>query len=140
MRDGTIDGDFRWLRSVFHFARRHRVNGRPVLPVNPLEDLEWPKEKNPQKPVASHKRYTATQEHTDAVDPDGRLRCILALARFTGRRESAICGLRTNDVLRDDAAVARKLAEAGMDERMAGHMPHSLRRLSSNGCKSDYVR
>ena len=139
MRDGTIDGDFRWLRSVFHFGRRHRVNGRPVLPVNPLEDLEWPKEKNPQKPVASHKRYTETQEHTDAVDPDGRLRCILALARFTGRRESAICRLRANDVLRDDAAVARELAEAGMDERMAGHMPHGAIRWSDKTDKQGFL-
>ena len=139
VRDGTIDGDFRWLRSVFHFARRHKVNGRPVLAVNPLEDLEWPKEKNPQKPVASHERYTRTQEHSDAVDPDGRLRCILALARFTGRRESAICRLRANDVLRDDAAMARELAEAGMDERMAGHMPHGAIRWSATTDKQGFL-
>ena len=35
VRDGTIDGDFKWLRSVFHFARRHKVGGRPALPVKP---------------------------------------------------------------------------------------------------------
>ena len=60
--------------------------------MNPLEDLTWPKEKNPHKPIASQERYTRTQEHTDAVDPVGRLRCILALARLTGRRESANAG------------------------------------------------
>ena len=131
VRDGTIDGDFRWLRSVFNFARHHKIAGRPVLSVNPLEDLVWPKEKNPRKPIASHERYTRTQEHTDTVDPEGRLRCILALARLTGRRESAICGLRASDVLRDDVAVAKELAEAGMDERIASHMPHGAIRWSA---------
>jgi integrase len=139
VRDGTIDGDFRWLRSVFNFARRHRVSGRSAIPSNPLEDLTWPKEKNPQKPIASHERYTRTQEHTDTVDPKGRLRCILALARLTGRRESAICGLRTNDVLRDDAAVAKELAGAGMDERIAGHMPHGAIRWSDETDKEGFL-
>jgi len=139
VRDGTIDGDFRWLRSVFNFARRHRVSGRPAIPSNPLEDLTWPKEKNPHKPIASHERYIRTQEHTDVVDPSGRLRCILALARLTGRRESAICGLRVNDVLRDDAAVTRQLAEAGMDERIAGHMPHGAIRWSDETDKEGFL-
>ena len=139
VRDGTIDGDFKWLRSVFHFARRHKVGGRPALPVNPLEDITWPKEKNPHKPIASHERYTRTQEHTDAVDPAGRIRCILALARLTGRRESAICGLRVNDVLRDDAAVVKELAEAGMDERIAGHMPHGAIRWSDEIDKEGFL-
>ena len=139
VRDGTIDGDFRWLRSVFNFARRHRVDGRPALSMNPLEDLSWPKEKNPQRPIASHERYTRTQEHTDTVDPHGRLRCILALARYTGRRESAICGLRANDVLRDSAAVAKELAEAGMDERIAGHMPHGAIRWNDETDKEGFL-
>ena len=137
--DGTLDGDFRWLRSAFNFARRHKVSGRPVLPTNPLEDLTWPKEKNPRKPIASHERYARTQEHTDAVDPEGRLRCILALARFTGRRESAICGLRASDVLRDDAAVARELAEAGLDVRIAGHMPNGAIRWSNETDKEGFL-
>ena len=102
VRNGTIDGDFRWLRSVFNFARHQ--NGKRFLSEDPLVDLPpwpkekrspWPKEKNKLKPVASQNRYTRTQEHADAVDPKGRLRCILALARLTGRRESAICGLRS---------------------------------------------
>ncbi len=139
VRDGTIDGDFKWLRSVFHFARRHKVGGRSALPANPLEDLTWPKEKNPHKPIASHERYIRTQEHTDVVDPAGRLRCILALARLTGRRESAICGLRVSDVLRDDAAVAKELAGAGMDERIAGHMPNGAIRWSDEIDKEGFL-
>ena len=149
VRDGTVDGDFKWLRSVFNFARHHKVaDGRRFLLVDPLDDLQawpkekkrpWPKEKNKRRPIASHERYTRAQEHTDAVDPEGRLRCILALARLTGRRESAICGLRTNDVLRDDVAVAKELAGAGMDERIAGHMPHGAIRWSDERDKEGFL-
>lgn len=124
VRDGTLDADFRWLSSVFNFARRHRVRGERLLHENPLHDVTWPKEKNPRRPVASHQRFVATMKHVDAVDPDGRLRCILALARFTGRRESAICELQSNDVLRDQEVIRAALAAAGMDERIAEHMPH----------------
>ena len=149
VRDGTVDGDFKWLRSVLNFARRHKVDGgRRFLSVDPLDDLPawpkekrspWPKEKNKRKPVASHERYARTQEHTDAVDPTGRLRCILALARFTGRRESAICGLGTTDVLRDQAAVTQELAGAGMDERIGGHMPHGALRWNAATDKEGFL-
>ena len=149
VRDGTIDGDFRWLRSVFNFARHRKVDGgRRFLLVDPLDDLQrwpkeknspWPKEKNKLRPIASHERYTRTQEHTDTVDSEGRLRCILALARLSGRRESAICGLRANDVLRDDAAVSKELAEAGMDEGIAGHMPHGAIRWSDETDKEGFL-
>ena len=80
---------------MFNFAVGHKVNGRRLLSENPLRGLDWPKEKNPRQPVASHQRFLATMEHVDAVDPE----CILALARYTGRRESAICALRASDLL-----------------------------------------
>ena len=116
VRDGTLDADFRWLSSVFNWARKHKVGGQRLLRENPLHDVEWPREKNPRRPVASQGRYTATQEHTDDVDPKGRLRCILALARFTGRRESAVCALRASDLLLTEAAVRERLASSGLDE------------------------
>jgi hypothetical protein len=53
-------------------------------------------------------RYLATHKHANAVDPTGRLRCILALARYIGRRESAICSL-----------YARKKSPAGVIARRA---------------------
>ena len=73
------------------------------------------------------------------MDPAGRLQCILALARLTGRRESAICGLRANDVLRDNAAVTKELAEAGMDERIADNMPHGAIRWSAAKDKQGFL-
>ncbi len=63
-------------------------------------------------------------EHVDAVDPQGRLRCILSLARHTGRRESAICKLRASDLLLSERRVLEALAGAGMDEHLAEDMPH----------------
>lgn len=138
-RDGTIDGDFRWLSSVFNFGRKHRINRRPVLFENPLDGLTWSKERQPQRPVASHERYLRIQEHTDTVDPSGRLRCILALARYSGRRESAICRLTASDVLRKKAAIEFAMAEAGMDERVAEYMPHGAIRWPRDTDKQGFL-
>ncbi len=124
IRDGELDKELTWLSSVFNWARGFRVDGARLLADNPLVGLRWPREKNPRRPVASHARYLATLDHVDAVDPAGRLRCILALARYTGRRESAICALRASDVLLGADRVRAALAEAGLDERLANHMPH----------------
>jgi integrase len=123
VKDGTLHGDFNWLSSVFNWARGHKVNGRRLLSENPLHDVNWPRERNVRRPVASHQRYTRTQEHTDAVDGDGRLRCILSLARFTGRRVDAICNLMRSDILLTEEQVSARLAALGRDERVAEHMP-----------------
>jgi integrase len=124
VRDGTLAHDFSWLSSVFNWAKRHKVNGRRMLPDNPLHDTTWPREKNPRRPVASHQRFIATLEHVDAVDPEGRLRSILSLLRYTGRRLGAVCKLQANDVLRTPADVRAALASSGMDERIGEYMPH----------------
>lgn len=125
VRDGALDADFRWLSSVFNWATRHKLaDGKRLLMHNPLHDCEWPKEKNVRRPIAAEDRYTRTLAHADAVDPQGRLRCILAFARHTGRRESAICGLRASDVLLSPERIRAALAAAGMNEGDAEHMPH----------------
>ncbi len=123
VRDGTIDGDFRWLSSVFNWARKHKIEGRRVLNTNPLHDLKWPKEINVRRPVASHQRFEATMKQVNAVDPAGRLGCMLSLARYTGRRESAICNLRVCDILRTESSIREALAGLGMDESWA-QLPH----------------
>ena len=123
-RDGTLDGDFRWLSSVFNWARKKKSNKRRLLLANPLHDVTWPKEQNIRRPVARHERFLATLGYVDDVDPEGRLRCILNLARCTGRRESAICHLRASDLLLSEDRVLEALDLAGMDEALADHMPH----------------
>ena len=73
--------------------------------------------------MASHDRYVRTMEKADLVDPEGRLRCMLALARYTGRRENAICQLRADDILWDKKAVRDKIARLGLDEGDAKFYP-----------------
>ena len=120
VRDGGLDAEFRWLSSVFNFAVDHRLNGKPLLAGNPLptrahkrRKIGWPKETNPRRPITTHRRFLATMEYVDEVDPEGRLGCILTLARFTGRRESAICALRASDILLSEDRIAEALADAG---------------------------
>ena len=132
VREGTLNNELRWLSSVFNWARRHKESGHRLLSENPLHDVTWPKEKNPRRPVASHQRFKRTLEHVDQVDPQGRLRAILSLARYTGRRADAICSLRVSDLLRDPGQVGAALAAAGMDERLADHMPHGAVRWSDD--------
>ena len=105
VRQGTLDTELRWLSSVFNFAVGFKTDGRRLLQANPLRDVEWGREKNPRRPVASHQRFLETLKHVDTVDPTGRLRCTLILARYTGRRESAICHLRASDFLHDASAI-----------------------------------
>ena len=132
VRDGALDADFRWLSSVFNWAIRHKLaDGRRLLTHNPLHDCEWPKEKNVRRPIASPERYTRTLEHADAVDPQGRIRCILALARHTGRRVSAIVKLRASDMLLTTDRIRVALAAASMDAGLADHMPHGAVRWSA---------
>lgn len=131
VRDGALDGEFRFLNSVLNWACGFKSQGRPLLQTNPLpirgkdrRALGWPVEKNPRRPVAAHDRYTATQKHTDTIDPDGRLRAILALARFTARRESAICALYASDLLFSPERIRAALADAGRNEADGEHMQH----------------
>ena len=116
VRDGGLDAEFRWLNSVFNFACDFAVEGRSLLSKNPLPTparrraIGWPTEKNPRRPIASHQRFTRTMEHVGAVDAHGRLGCILALARWTGRRESAICAIRASDLLLSEERIGVALA------------------------------
>jgi hypothetical protein len=125
LRDGALDSDFSWLSSVFNWALRHKLaTGKRLLEHNPLHDCHWPREKNIRRPIASHDRYLRTIAKADEVDETGRLRLILALARFTGRREGAIVQLRASDVMLSTERIAYALAGAGKDEGLAVHMPH----------------
>jgi integrase len=119
---------------VFNWGCRHKLaSGKRLLEHNPLHDCEGslPREKNVRRPIALHDRFLRTLSVADQVDPHGRLRLILTLARYTGRRESAIIQLRASDVLLSPERLGRSLADAGMDERLADHMPHGALRWSA---------
>lgn len=142
VRAGGLDAEFRWLNAAINWACGYRSNGAPLLQKNPLprdaksrRKMGWPVEKNPRRPVAAHDRYTATQQRTDVVDPAGRLRCILALARYTARRETAICKLFASDVLPTPERIRAALAEAGRNEQDAEHMLHGAIRWREDSDK-----
>jgi integrase len=79
-------------------------------------------------------------QHVDAVDPLGRLRAILALARFTARRVSAICQLQPADILLSRERIVSALAAAGMDEGLADQWPHGAIRWRSETDKQSMTR
>jgi hypothetical protein len=146
VRDGALDGEMRFLNAALNWACGFRVNGGPLLNSNPLprnrterRALGWPVERNPRRPVAAHDRYTRTQEHADTVDPAGRLRCILGLARYTARRENAICQLWASDLLLSPDRVRAALADAGLNEADAANMPHGAIRWREDSDKAGYM-
>lgn len=123
-RDGTIRSELNWLKSVLRWATMFRRGGRPLLTSNPMLGLDLPREKNVRRPVSSEDRFQRTIAIADVVDRYGRLACMLAFARFTGRRINAICNLRAADVLLTRDQILRALAARGLDERQADFMPH----------------
>jgi hypothetical protein len=124
VRDGTVRNDLVWLGSLFAFACGYKIGGRPLVVVNPMRGRSLPKDLNVRRPVASEDRFRRTLEKSDAADASGRLACVLALSRYSGRRISAICHLRASDVLLSSDPLVRTLAAMGQDPALARHMPH----------------
>jgi hypothetical protein len=110
----------------------------PILHKSKLHDVRWPREKNVRRPVAAESRYRATHAKADEVDPAGRLRCMLSLARYTGRRESAICNLLASDLLLSAERVRAGLAAFELDERACDHMPHGAIRWRAEHDKQGF--
>jgi integrase len=97
---------------VLRAALRWAVHKRRLLKVNVMDGYEIPAEKNPRRAVADADRYEATLKVADAVMMELRgigkrvkvpcyLPELLTLAYATGRRISAILGLRTTDLRLD---------------------------------------
>lgn len=137
-RDGTIRAELNWLKSVIRWGKGYKVNGRPVVPGDPLVGITFLREKNPRRPVASEERFTRTLAVANDVDRHGRLACMLSLARFTGRRVSAIRQLRARDVYLTREHVLRALAAAGLDERQVDYMPHGAIRWPAETDKQGF--
>lgn len=124
VRDDTIRQNVNWLAALFRFARGFKAGGRPVLSVDPMQGLKLPREKNVRRPVATLDRYQRTAAKAPEVDPSGRLACVLALARYTGRRINAILNLRATDLLLSAVMLERRLAATGQDPALVRFMPH----------------
>ena len=105
VRDRTVEEDCLWLRQVFRWAVRWRTrSGNYLMRENPARGFDAPHEANPRRPVASQDRYEAVRRVSDEVVM-GKGRCgrsylseLLDIANGTGRRISAICQLRYEDL------------------------------------------
>lgn len=113
VRARTVQHDCQWLRWALNWASNWRVEGgRYLLRDNPVRGFEAPTEDNPRRPVASTDRYEALRAVSDDVMTEIRwggewqkqrsyLSELLDLAYGTGRRVSAICALRYDDLRLD---------------------------------------
>ena len=133
---GTANLELAWLCTAFRWGRKRKIAGEWLIDDNPLDRLTLPgQNKNPRRPVASEARYRVTVDTADEVDPEGRIRAMLAIARYTGRRIHAICSLRARDVLWTGEDVVAALAALGTDVRLAEHYPHGALRWSEDSDK-----
>jgi integrase len=110
VRARTVEVDANWLRWVLNWGTKWRDDAdRYVLTENAVRGYEVPTEQNPRRPVATQDRYAALRAVSDRVTME--LRCsgrvlrgrsylseLLDLANGTGRRISAICQLRYDDL------------------------------------------
>ena len=108
----TVEADLKWLKWVLNWATKWRTENGYLLAENPVRGFEIPVEKNPRRPVASQGRYEAIRAVSDdvlvRVSRGGEVETVrsalselLDLANGTGRRLSAICALRYEDLRLD---------------------------------------
>lgn len=106
----TVEKDLRFLRSVCRWAMDFRDRGdRLLLERDPTRGLEIPKEKNPNRPTATHDRVDAIREHyrkpTMRLERGGErekvesyLPEVFEIVVGTGRRIGAVRQLRREDL------------------------------------------
>jgi integrase len=93
----AVEADLVALCTALNWAARNRDRkGRRLLRENPLVGIKLPREKNPARPVVDHETFLALLAVAHDVAP--MLRVALVVAEATGRRISAITGLRWDDV------------------------------------------
>lgn len=115
VRKRAVEADLLWLRWVFNWAVKWRTpDGAFLMRENPVRGYERPTEKNVRRPVATQDRYEKVRVHTDQISMEIRwngkreerrsyLSEILDIVNGTGRRISAICALRHDDLKLDYA-------------------------------------
>jgi integrase len=121
---GTIRNELQLLAAMLRWGQGVRVGGRRLVTGDPLAGITIPTEKNAMRPLATEARYRALLKVAEQAEATGRFRCVLTLARTTGRRISAICALRRRDVLLSTGEMRRALAAAGLSTANADHWPN----------------
>lgn len=118
LRARPVEADIDWLRWLCNWAMGWQdEHGRLLMRENPLHGFKAASEKNPRRAVASTDRYEAVRAVADQVTMEVRwdgprrrqrsyLTEILDLAAGTGRRITAICSLRAEDLRLQPAPAA----------------------------------
>lgn len=113
VRPRAVEADCNWLRWVFNWATKWRTpDGRYLMRENPVRGFDAPKEKNPRRPVATQDRFEKIREVSDRVLMEvcwnakretqrAYLSEILDMVNGTGRRISAVCALRYENLRLD---------------------------------------
>ncbi len=113
VRTRTVEADCKWLRWLLNWGTNWRDReGRYLLRENAVRGYEIPTERNPMRPVATRDRYEAIRAVSDKVVMQTRWesrreRCrsylseLLDIVDGTGRRISAVCQLRYEDLRLD---------------------------------------
>jgi integrase len=96
VRTNAIQRELTILKSALNWARGVYEGREPLLLHHPLEGFRIPSERDPKRPVVSDTTVAALLAVADEVHP--YLRTLIVLARTTGRRLSAILGLRWDDI------------------------------------------
>ena len=115
VRARPVEADCKWLRGVFNWASRWRTpQGLYLMRENPVRGFHVPSEKNPIRPVATEDRYEAVRDVSDQIMTEvcwGERRVVrsylsevLDIINGTGRRLSAVCGLRFGDLRLSDGS------------------------------------
>ncbi len=106
----TVEGACDWLRWVFNWAVKWRLpSGHYLMRENPVRGFDTPREVNPSRPAATQDRFAAiravSDEHSMEARWGGSLeRCrshlteLLEIVNGSGRRISAVCQLRFDDL------------------------------------------
>ncbi len=113
IRARPVEADCKWLRWVFSWASKWRTQqGHYLMRENSVRGFEAPTEKNPMRPVATQDRYEAVRGVSDLVMMETRwgrkrearsyLSEFLDIVNGTGRRLSAVCGLRFENLWLSD--------------------------------------
>ncbi len=114
VRNRSVEEDLNWLKWVLSWGTKWQTKeGRYLMRESPVRGYDIPTEKNPMRPVATQDRYEAIRAVTDEVKVEIRwngkrekqqsyLSEIFDIANGTGRRLSAVCSLRYEDLSLSD--------------------------------------
>jgi hypothetical protein len=108
----TVRTDWQVLNAIFNWAKSKKVGGERLLRENPLDTLPTPEKVMRTMAAADEERFQAMLAVANKVDPSGRFRLILCIARYTGHRLSHILKLNVSDLLLTEPAIEAAIGVA----------------------------